>query len=198
MNTLPNVFGWSIDDNVLRKFYYDNWESKDFSECWNALWKEILSKFSLIFNQKPKIKLTCLIYSPDKMSRIFESEIQMASKNSLFRYNWKLIDENSNVSTKGYKSYEDVITCFNSMCHFYHDMDRRGCMTIAEIELVYHPTVSRNLLDIYRERNKNLEIIDRSIDAGKQAMNCLEFPDFIENSNISTECNIDTNSNLYN
>jgi hypothetical protein len=79
-----NLFGYHIADEAKKLFYLDNWESKSFKDNWNALWKEIISSFKVIYNKKPLIGLTVFIYSPSKINKICHSEVDATSYNGMF------------------------------------------------------------------------------------------------------------------
>jgi hypothetical protein len=160
MELLPNCFGWTILDPFYHKFYYDNWESLTFQDCWNTLWREIIAKFNLIYNQKPSIILTCFIYSPNNIVEINESQIDKTSKSGLFSYNWKITEDGSQTSFCQVSTYRDIISCYNSMINFYANSVNKSCVAKAEIVLVYNPIQIRRLIDITKERNENLKIQD--------------------------------------
>jgi len=163
MTESENLFGYHVVDEVKKLFYSDNWESKSFKDNWNALWKEIISRFKVIYNKKPLIGLTILIYSPSKISKICHSEVDATSYNGMFNYSWKYCSNSSlfPVTTNG--TFQDIVTCYNSFVDFYKQIPGKEKMGKLEIMLTYRCKSTIYGLDLYENRKKFLKLSEQKI-----------------------------------
>lgn len=181
---LSNVFGWNIIDRK-GNFYLDNWQFNTFSDAWNNLWKEILSKFNIIFNSNPNIKLLGFIYDSSNMTKISDSDLEMCSRNSLFLYRWKLCGEKSHLSTECSLKFKDIVSCHNSMIDFLNNAIKRGSFFQMEITLEYQRLITKISTKIKLQRqqlfgikeNENEEIF---------TINDIDLQNFIDLNNYDT------------
>jgi hypothetical protein len=149
-----NLFGYHIADEDKKLFYSDNWESKNFKDNWNALWKEIIRRFKVIYNEKPLIGLTVFIYSPSKINKICHTEVDATSYNGLFIYSWKYCSNLSLYPVTSNGTFEDIVTCYNSFVDFYRKISCKEKFGKLDIVLIYKCKTTKYGFDLYESRKR--------------------------------------------
>jgi len=163
MTENENLFGYHITDEGKKLFYSDNWESKSFKDTWNVLWKEIISKFKVIYNKKPLIGLTVFIYSPSKIGKICHSEVDATSYNGMFNYSWKYCSNSSVFPVTSNGTFQDIVTCYNSFVDFHKKIQGKEKLGKLEIILTYRCKSTKYGLDLYENRKKFIKTNEQKI-----------------------------------
>ena len=194
MNSISNVYGWSISDRNFRKFYYDNWSYDSFSSSWNFLWKEIISKFKLVVIDKPSITLTSFISCNSELKKIEEKEIDVISKNSLFYYSWRIKSFNDKTYTGSIYYFYDILSCYNEMIDYVIENRMSADRLKIQILLEYEPFPTNGIDDISTQRSSYLSIPERfySKNCHNFDYNNIDVLDFTDDTN-SDEINSDEN-----